>query len=711
MASLAPNDQVHGQDISFAQSVPSRPPSYDGEDSREGFINALRAEQEAALAADTESTQSTRPSTTKKTAWRRSREILPSGQYHWTLEIGAIGVSISSLVAILILLPIFQNQPLASWSLPVSLNAIISVLGATSRASLAFAISACISQGKWNWFRQRHDNVMVFDRFEEASRGPWGSFRLLWWTKLRHWTALGAVCAVVLVGFEPFLQAVVTFSGEELVLNGTANTIGIGETQNLRSGSWIRLGTGGADRGVRYYIGLANFDFGALSAIWEGFSNVSTTDSQKPAFTCSTGNCTWPPYASLAVCSICNDVSSHVTSFSGRAESTTFSTFYGDAGSVMEYTGHEIKGQKLNIIEPNGLISDWSSAAEAPKTELAAQSTCNPGKTVSFRQLKTLIISFSMLRVSPLYLNNSQRWENSTVTAEECALYFCTNVYPSAVEQGVLREAVMGSYSNRNLDSYQIMEANLTRSRILNDYLNHSLYLEFEELTADPYFLEAMGNDTVLLWDTDLQLYISKEEYLSTTGVRQAGDLTFNITRETTYTMLSWFRNEFSRRKALPSKELIYPFFLRLETQPPVIHALGTSPNLTKTFENVAASLTKWMRNRSLQTNPVIGESTEWVVLIRVNWKFLILPIGALLGGSIFCVLAIWETRDLRLPAWRGSSLATLAHGLDTDSRTMLREASDGTQVVTRARSLRVRFVDSEGGPELVHGPQETKET
>ncbi|KAF0332299.1 hypothetical protein GQ607_000315 [Colletotrichum asianum] len=357
----------------------------------------------------------------------------------------------------------------------------------------------------------------------------------------------------------------------------------------------------------------------------------------------------------------------------------------------MEYTGHEIKGQNLNIIEPNGLISDWSSAAEAPKTELAAQSTCNPGKTVSFRQLKTLIISFSMLRVSPLYLNNSQRWENSTVTAEECALYFCTNVYRSAVEQGVLREAVMGSYSNRNLDSYQIMEANLTRSRILNDYLNHSLYLEFE--------------------DTDLQLYISKEEYLSTTGVRQAGDLTFNITRETTYTMLSWFRNELSRRKALPSKELIYPFFLRLETQPPVIHALGTSPNLTKTFENVAARLTKWMRNRSLQTNPVIGESTEWVVLIRVNWKFLILPIGALLGGSIFCVLAIWETQNLRLPAWRGSSLATLAHGLDMDSRTMLREASDGTQVVTRARSLGVRFVDSEGGPELVHVPQETKET
>lgn len=186
MASLALTDQVHGQDISSARSFPSRPPSYNGEDSRESFMHALRAEQEAALAADAESTQSNRPSTTKKTAWEKSREMIPSGEYHWALEIGAIIISISSLVAILVLLPTFENRPLASWPLPVSLNAIISVLGATSGASLAFDISACISQGKWNWFRQRNDNIMVFDRFEEASRGPWGTLRLLWWTKLRH---------------------------------------------------------------------------------------------------------------------------------------------------------------------------------------------------------------------------------------------------------------------------------------------------------------------------------------------------------------------------------------------------------------------------------------------------------------------------------------------------------------------------------------------
>lgn len=437
------------------------------------------------------------------------------------------------------------------------------------------------------------------------------------------------------------------------------------------------------------------YDFGALSAIWEGFSDLSTAENQKPTFICSTRNCTWPPYASLAVCSACEDISSHVTSFSGNARldnEVIFSTNYGDQKNMTEYTGYQIQSQNLNITEPNDLISKWSPAETARKAELAAQSTCNPGKTVSFSNLKTLIISFSTLKVSQLYLKNSQKWENSTVKAEECALYFCTNIYRSAVEEGVLREEVLGSYTNRNMDSYR-MGGSLTRSRLLNQHINHSLYIE----------------DEGVAWEKDLQLSVSSDEYLAATGFTQRGDLRLNITRETTYTLLNWFRNEFSRRKKLRNKELIYPDSQSGETQPVVISILGTSTNLTRTFENVAASLSKWMRNRSLQTEPFVGDGKEWVVRIRVSWEFLILPIGALLGGCVFCGLSIWETRDLRLPAWRGSSLATLAHGLDTESRLLLREASDGAQIATRARSLKVRFVDSEGGPEMVHGPKKAK--
>lgn len=188
MACTAQNDR----EVSPESISPSLPLTYDDEATR-SVVDELETEvetsQSQSLTANITQTQVTGRPAVKDSDMRSrgsSKGSFSLGEYHWTIEASAILLSISSMVAILILLPMYQNEPLSSWLLPVSLNVVISVLGATSRASLAFAISACISQGKWNWYRKRNDSVMVFDRFEEASRGPWGSLRLLWWTKLRY---------------------------------------------------------------------------------------------------------------------------------------------------------------------------------------------------------------------------------------------------------------------------------------------------------------------------------------------------------------------------------------------------------------------------------------------------------------------------------------------------------------------------------------------
>lgn len=132
------------------------------------------------------STEETTSLTSRKTAPKRSGTIFAPGSHTWTLEISAIALSIAALVAVAVLLPLYDNKPLTKWNFFLSFNTVISILGATSRAALAFAIGSCISQGKWNWFSRRDDSIMVFDRFEEASRGPWGSVRLLWWSKMRY---------------------------------------------------------------------------------------------------------------------------------------------------------------------------------------------------------------------------------------------------------------------------------------------------------------------------------------------------------------------------------------------------------------------------------------------------------------------------------------------------------------------------------------------
>ena len=96
------------------------------------------------------------------------------------LELLAIYLGICSTTMLITLLITFDNKPIADWKFFFSLNTIISILGAISRVTVAFILSSCLGQHKWNWINRRHDRIKIFELFDEASRGPWGSTKLLW---------------------------------------------------------------------------------------------------------------------------------------------------------------------------------------------------------------------------------------------------------------------------------------------------------------------------------------------------------------------------------------------------------------------------------------------------------------------------------------------------------------------------------------------------
>lgn len=103
----------------------------------------------------------------------------------WRLELLSLLLSVVSFVAVIVVLALQDGKPLSQWAFPASINTVISVLGAVSRTCLAFAVSACIGQQKWNWLRIRKDELRAFEMFDDASRGPWGGLKLLWWLKGR----------------------------------------------------------------------------------------------------------------------------------------------------------------------------------------------------------------------------------------------------------------------------------------------------------------------------------------------------------------------------------------------------------------------------------------------------------------------------------------------------------------------------------------------
>jgi len=103
----------------------------------------------------------------------------------WIFEIFALIASIASIAAIVIILIGQNNKPITAWTFIFTLNTWVAALGTVARTTLAFAMSACVGQQKWSWLRRRSDSVKAFERFDEASRGPWGGSRLFVWLRFR----------------------------------------------------------------------------------------------------------------------------------------------------------------------------------------------------------------------------------------------------------------------------------------------------------------------------------------------------------------------------------------------------------------------------------------------------------------------------------------------------------------------------------------------
>jgi hypothetical protein len=103
----------------------------------------------------------------------------------WAGELLTWIVAAVSMVAVIIILAVFNNKPLPKWPYNISLNTLISIFAQISSTALLGPVSTCIGQLKWLWFTDRSQNLDDFEAFDSASRGPWPSVLLLWKTRAR----------------------------------------------------------------------------------------------------------------------------------------------------------------------------------------------------------------------------------------------------------------------------------------------------------------------------------------------------------------------------------------------------------------------------------------------------------------------------------------------------------------------------------------------
>ena len=115
--------------------------------------------------AEREKTEAIRPKTQRR--W-----IKKPGGWFWELVTWLFGTL--SILAIVLVLALFNHKNVEQWKSSIRINTIVSVLSQVAVSALMVSVSAGVGQMKWVWY-QAERSLIDIDRFDVASRGPQGS--------------------------------------------------------------------------------------------------------------------------------------------------------------------------------------------------------------------------------------------------------------------------------------------------------------------------------------------------------------------------------------------------------------------------------------------------------------------------------------------------------------------------------------------------------
>lgn len=298
-------------------------------------------------------------------------------------------------------------------------------------------------------------------------------------------------------------------------------------------------------------------------------------------------------------------------------------------------------------------------------------------------------------------------------------MYFCVNTYAITTTNGSVRETVISSSSHRNLASYGNSLDSSEAGQLITTYgagtpLEHNATRGFEAMKA---FNETFGNS---LWTRpgslaryseplnrfDLQLTSRQDD-----GTEKPFNISVRTIQSTIQYILNWSVGQESVKRAGDGSDLSDAYnplqgppplltgTVNNATVPgsfPIFSTLYQSPNLTSTFSNISKSMSSYFRTIDGQVEMVNGTAQQWITHTKVQWPYLIVTSVALLATYIYVLLAIWQTRSLRLPAWKESIVATLVFGLDESGQSLLRDPGSEDMIDAKTmKTARAQLVDA----------------
>lgn len=510
----------------------------------------------------------------------------------WWWEVMAVVLSVSCLILLIALLKYLDGLPYSNWAYQISPNAILAVTMAVGRAALLVPVSGCLSQIKWNQYRERQ-RLYNFQTLDQASRGLWGA------VEMAGIASLGAIVVILSVAIDPLTQQFLVFPSRVVpALNETAS----------------------AQKALIYSIPDLEFS-GQRAASMTITIMRSLYGANNPLESvCTTGNCKYPDFVSLGVCSQCQDVRAQTKqhckavppgNFGALPLNSSFSQVLVDC----LYTtpgGLDISPNITTLsYEPHSIATFW----KVPWTSVTASTTYDGiseplGPSVA--GILNPVVGFAAANYSQ---PSSFTLDNVTAPEQkpnitECALYFCEQKYEN--------------------NFYTLNRRCLEPSKTQQLFLGKQVVWERPAYKVWDYLTPANGTKAFSTNST----YIIEDSSLA-----EISNIVGTVMKSTDKAFIVWGYD-------------------------PTIYVCQ-SPDLSQTIAQLATSVTDHIRVGPNSTT-VNGQAFMTRTFISVRWYWIIVPTIITTLSIVFFVFTIISTSKLRgIVLWESSTLALLACKLE----------------------------------------------
>ncbi|KAM0421049.1 hypothetical protein ACHAPT_011120 [Fusarium lateritium] len=302
----------------------------------------------------------------------------------------------------------FDGQRIPEWPLGLTINTAIALLSTMSRTAFVMPVSESVSQLKWLWY-QKERPLADFQTFDDASRGPWGSLKLLVSMRKKAWF-LGLLPAVVLttgILTSTLTQSVVTYSTRYEPMSG------VSKATVLRAMEYIT---------ITQNLGWAQSYAGKVAReIHTGLNYPPESFFELNPPTCATSECRWPLFDTLEVCTKTWNVTRHLNHTFGNSGPQDASLPNGVRVTTANTTWIPADNALLWLVSGYDPIS-WDTNSSALNEVV----------------LKNFFIIFSAQYARP--------------TAIEVLFHFCVNKYNVSISENIVSRKLV----NTSIDTEEV---------------------------------------------------------------------------------------------------------------------------------------------------------------------------------------------------------------------------------------------------------------